>query len=265
MLQKIVVLTTLSERDKPLILCGIRIASIFRKELCLFYEASGAHHSLEIDRQLEEIRRTLYKDIPQLPVSVMVAPFRGEHLSITLADEHEAIMIIAGASRCRQLSRALHASPVPFLFVNEEKPFLSDFRRVIFPVDLRTQNKDAMKWALWFGKHNGSEIMAIGANDRSRHNRQLVTQLLASLKKLLTGAGVSHKIYRGSRNSLAVHREGLAAAREVDAGLFLLLGSSAITLLDLVLGLPEEKIVSQAEDFPVLVVNPRRETYLVCE
>jgi hypothetical protein len=44
-----------------------------------------------------------------------------------------------------------------------------------------------------------------------------------------------------------------------------LLGSSFITLLDLLIGLPEEKIVKKADHFAVLVINPKRETYLVCE
>jgi len=33
----------------------------------------------------------------------------------------------------------------------------------------------------------------------------------------------------------------------------------------MIIGLPEEKIVRQARGLAVLVVNPRRETYLVCE
>lgn len=265
MLQKIVVLTTLGESDTPLIQCGIRVAAVFSKELCLFYQAAGADHSLHLDHQLEEIRHRLQQEIPGLPVSAMVAPFRGERLATTLADEHEAIMIIAGASHFRQLAQSLQSSPIPFLFVNEKAPFVSDFRKIVFPVDLRHQNKDAMKWALWFGKHNQSEILAVGAHDRSREDQQQVDGLLAALKNLLSRAGVAHKIYRGTRSSLSVHTEGLVAAQQIGAGLFLLLGSSTITLLDLVLGLPEEKIVRHAGAIPVLVVNPRRETYLVCE
>ena len=265
MLQKIVVLTTLGKSDTSLILCGVRVASVFRKELCLFYQASGADHSLDIDQQLEKIRERLHREIPELPLSVLVGSFRGERLATTLADEHEAIMIIAGASRFRKLAASLQNSPIPFLFVNEAVPFQSNFREIVFPVDLRPQNKDAMKWAMWFGKHNQSEIIAVGAKERTREERQQVTSLMAALKTLLTRAGIAHKIYRGTRGSLSIHREGLQTAHLLEAGLFLLLGSSAITLLDLLLGLPEEKIVRHAGSVPVLVVNPRRETYLVCE
>lgn len=265
MLQKVVVFTTLHDSDTPLIACGARLASAFGKEVCLFFQASGAFHSLEIDAKLEQYRQVLNREIPRLPVSVLVGNFHGEKLATVLADEQEAVLLVAGASRFRKLSSALQNSPIPFLFVSEDHPFRSEFRKVVFPVDLREQNKDAMKWILWFGKYNHSEIVAVGARDHSRQNRQHVERLLSSLKKLLVKSAIPHKIYRGSRSSLSIHREGLAAAQELDAGLLVLLGSSTYTLLDLVLGLPEEKIVRHAGPIPVLVVNPRRETYLICE
>ncbi len=174
-------------------------------------------------------------------------------------------MLVAGASRFRKLSAALLASPIPFLFIDEHLPFESNFRKVVFPVDLRPQNKDAMKWILYFGKHNQSEIVAVGASDTSKASRQQVAGLLTALKNLLTKSAIPHKIYRGSRSSLSIHEEGLATAKQLDAGLLVLLGSSTVTLLDLVLGLPEAKIIRRAGPLPVLVVNPRRETYLVCE
>ncbi len=265
MLQKIAVFTTLEETDTPLIVCGVKLATIFHKELCLFYQAGGALHSLDIDRKLEAYRKVLNNDFPHLAVSLLVGTFKEAHLASALADEQEAILLVAGASRFRKLSAALLSSPIPFVFVDENSPFDSDFRKVVFPVDLRPQNKDAMKWILYFGKHNRSEIVAVGANDTSKTNRHQVAGLLTALKNMLVKSAIPHKIYRGTRSSLSVHYEGLAAAQQMEAGLLVLLGSSTVTLLDLLLGLPEAKIIRRAGPLPVLVVNPRRETYLVCE
>jgi len=82
---------------------------------------------------------------------------------------------------------------------------------------------------------------------------------------MLTKYGISHKIYKGSLGSFRIQNEGFEAAGQMQAGLLVLLGSSAFTVLDYLIGLPEEKIVKRSETFGVLVVNPRRETYLVCE
>lgn len=265
MIQKIVVLTQLNDSDVNLILCGTRLATLFSKELCLFYHATGNYHAGRIDEQLKKYQEKLHAKIPGLPVSILVGNFRKPTMALVLADEHEAILLVAGSSRIKNLSSTLQNSPVPFIFISEALPFSSDFRRIIFPVDLRPQNKDAVKWAYYFGKHNRSEIVAIGANDSSGDNRRQVMQILETLKRLVEKSGIPHKIYRGTSGSLRIHNEGLEAARELGGDLILLLGSSTITILDLILGLPETKIVRKAEGMPVLVVNPRRETYLVCE
>jgi len=265
MLQKIVVYTQLDEWDTNLILYGIKLASGFGKELCLFYHASGAYNPALIDEKLKKYQKLLHNDMPDLPVSILVGPFRNGKLATRLADDYEAIMVVAGSSSFKKLSGSLRNSPVPFLFFNPQTNNGPDFSKIVYPVDLRRQNRDVLKWILYFGKYQHSEIVAIGANDKSPANRKLVAGHLASLKSTLVKYGIKHKIYRGTLNSLRIHNEGFEVAGQFHAGMLVLLGSSFITLLDLIIGLPEEKIVRQAKEMAVLVVNPRRETYLVCE
>jgi hypothetical protein len=263
--QKVLVYTSLVKSDTQLIICGIRLANLFKKELCLFYQASKAFHDTTIDCQLKNYRDLIRQDVPDLPVSILISSLKGENLASKLADDNEVIIMVADSSDFSKLAVSLRNSPIPFLFIDGKIPFLSDFRKVIFPVDLRHQNQDAMKWVLYFGKYNHSEITAIGANDKVKANQRLVTAHLWSLKKMLTKSGVSLKIIKGTRSSLGIHNEGLSAAFQLQADLLILLGSSTITILDLLVGLPEEKMIKKAAGLPVLVVNPRRETYLVCE
>jgi len=265
MLQKIVVFMRLDEWDSNLILYGVRLASAFGKELCLFHQVTGAYAPQMIDEKLKRYRQLLYNDLPHLPVSLLVTNFRRGRLASQLADEQEAIMLVAGSSEFKTLAGALQDSPIPFLFVNERENAHPDFTKIIFPVDLRRQNRDVLKWILYFGKYHHSEIVAIGANDKSDSNRKMVAGHLTSLKNMLVKYHIDHKIYRGSVNSLRIHNEGFDAACRMNAGMLVLLGSSAFTLLDLIIGLPEEKIIRKTQNLAVLVVNPKRETYLVCE
>lgn len=256
---------SLVESDTNLILYGVHLAAVFRKELCLFYRTTGGYQADLTDKKLNNYRQTLHEDFPQLTVSLLVGPFKGDKLAVTLADKHEAILLVAFSSMFKKLSQSLQNSPIPFLFVNEHSTTNPDFSKIFFPVDLRRQNRDAMKWILYFGKYTPGEIFVLGANDKLKSNRQMVAGNLSALKKMLVKYGISHKIYRGSSNSLGIQNEGYEAANQLHAGMLVLLGSSAFTLLDLILGLPEEKIVRRAKEMAVLVVNPRRETYLVCE
>jgi len=265
MLQKVIVYTALDERDRNLIKTGVQLSVHFGKELCLFHQVSKGYQKENTDEKLKKYQQILHRDYPNLPVTLLVASFLRGKLAAHLADDHEAIIIIAGASEFKRLAVPLQNSPIPFLFVNEQMDSAPDFGKIVFPVDLRRQNRDVLKWILYFGKFYQSEIIAIGANDKQESNRQLVAGHLSALKNMLTRYKVTHKIYRGTLNSLRVHHEGFEAAEQLHAGMLVLLGSSFITLLDLLIGLPEEKIVKKADHFAVLVINPKRETYLVCE
>ncbi len=265
MLQKIVIYTTLDDGDASLIRAGVQLAVNFEKEICLFYQVRGVYQESLINDKLREYRKSIHHTFPDIRVSLLVAAYRRPKLAAHLADEQEAILLIAGKKAFKYLSVSLQESPIPYLFLNTDSTEAPDFSRIVFPVDLRRQNRDALKWILYFGKYCRSEIIAVGANDRLDSDRRRVAGHLSAMKNLLSKYGIPHKVYRGSVGSMRIHLEGFETAIQLQAGMMVLLGSSAITLLDLLIGLPEEKIVKNAENFGVLVVNPRRETYLVCE
>ena len=246
-------------------MAGIKLASAFQKELRLLY-LTGSNGIMEkAEAEMDRYSDTFSKNVPGLLVTCAVIKHPGRNFSRVLADEMEAIVLVAGFSRFKELAKPLRSSPIPFLFINEYEPFTSSFRRVIVPVDIRRQNKDSLLWSVFFGRNNDSEIIAIGANDRSKESQKAVAGHLHSLKKLLTKSNITHRIYKGSRGSLSIQREVLETSGQLNADLMILLGSSYVTWLDLLIGLPEEKIIRQAGNLPVLVVNPRRETYLVCD
>ena len=265
MLQKIVIYTSLTEGDSALIQAGIQLAIRFEKEICLYHQVTGVYQETLINDKLREYRKSIHQAFPEIRISMLVASFRRLKLAAHLADEHEAILLVAGKIDFKYLSISLQESPIPFLFVNQESTDTPDFSRIVFPVDLRRQNRDALKWILYFGKFCHSEIIAIGANDKQESSRQMIAGHLSALKTVLSKYKVEHKIYRGTAGSMRVHLEGFDTAGQLEAGMLVLLGSSSVTILDLLIGLPEEKIVKKADRFAVLVINPKRETYLVCE
>lgn len=264
-LQKIVIYLSLNKTDTNLMMAGIQLAAAFQKELRLLYLTDSNGMKEKAGIEMARYSDTISKNVPGLHVTCAVINHPGRHFTRVLADEMEAIVLVAGFSRFKELAKPLRSSPIPFLFVNENEPFTSSFRKVIVPVDMRRQNKDSLLWSVFFGRNNDSEIIAIGANDRSKDSQKAVAAHLRSLKKLLTKSNVTHSIYKGSRGSLSIQREVLETSGQLNADLMILLGSSYVTWLDLLIGLPEEKIIRKAGNLPVLVVNPRRETYLVCD
>jgi hypothetical protein len=264
--QKIVVFITFTPADNNLILNGIKLASVFKKKLCLVYRMNSKNSKQRevFNQKLIEYTVPIKKEIPTLKTSVLLLKENIRELPDILADDYEAILLIANAGQFKKLSKAVTESPVPFLFIKPEAP-LSEYKKIVLPVDLRKENSDSILWSSWFGRFNQSEIIAIAANEKSRESQKQVARNITLAKKLYLKFKVSHKLFKGRKTSLRNSFEALEFALAEKSDLLILLGSSVITPLDSLIGLPERKIIRNAGNLPVLLVNPRRDNYILCD
>lgn len=264
--QKIVVFVTLTPDDKHLMLNGIRLAGIFKKELCLVYPLKKSDRK---DRNLIHTKITEYlapvsKEMPLLKTSVLITEENIIDLPDLLADDYEAIILVARTPDYKKYSTAVTHSPVPFLFVDPGAP-LSAFQKIILPVDIRKENSDAAMWCSWFGRFANSEITGVAAREKGRTSQHQMAKNVMLVKKLFQKTGVKHMLFKGKKSSFLNSFEALDFAINSDADLLVILGSSVITPLDWIIGLPERKIISNAGKIPVLLVNPRRDNYILCD
>lgn len=265
--QKTVVLLSNNECDKNLIMNGIRISSIFQKELCLCYNYKKKENT-EIEKiklQLLNYLKQINKDIPNLKISTLLISESSTNLPDKLADDYEAIIIIASSSKFQKYSKSVAESAVPFLFVNEISEQYSEFKRLIFPVDLRKENSECALWCSYFGRFNSAGIVVIAANHKGNEEQRQVKTNVALTKKLFQKFKIEHKIFMGTKSSLNNSFEALELAHSSKSDLLVILGSSVITPLDLLVGLPENKIIKNAGNLPVLIINPRKDNYILCD
>src|SRR5690606_27146740 len=110
-----------------------------------------------------------------------------------------------------------------------------------------------------------SEVVIVAANDRSKYEQHKVAKNIMVIKQLYKKFKVRHKIYKGVKSSFGNAFEALEVAKNSNCDLLIILGSSVVTPIDLIVGLPERKIVKRAGELPVLVVNPRRDNYILCD
>lgn len=265
--QKIVVLLTLTRSDKILILNGLKIASLFRKELCLLFNYSKKEKKYheEYKQQLIEYSLPIKNEVPELKVSTLLLSENQTDLPEKLSDDFEAIFLVAPSSQFAKYSKALSESPIPFLFVDESRETIPEYKNLILPIDLRKENSDSALWSSYFGRFNGTEILVVAANDKDKDNQKQVAKNVVLSKKLFQKFNIPHKIYKGQKSSLGNAFEALELAHSANADFLTILSSSTITPLDLLVGLPERKIIKKAGTLPVMVINPRKDNYILCD
>lgn len=265
--QKIVVLLSLTAADKNLILNGIRIAGIFGKELCLCYNYTKKEKSEKeiLKSKVVSLTNPVKNEIPELRISTLLVSENLKFLPEKLADDFEAIFLVAAASEFSKYAKSVAESPVPFLFVNEKSEQFSAFKKLIFPVDFRKEIADSALWCSYFGRFNSSAIIIFAANDKGKDEQKQVKTNISLGKKLFQKFDIQHKIYKGTKSSFKNSFEALEIAHLSECDLLVILGSTTITPLDLLIGLPEKKIVKKAGSLPVLIINPRKDNYILCD
>ena len=85
------------------------------------------------------------------------------------------------------------------------------------------------------------------------------------MRKFLSSLNVSCRFIPGKTNSWGIFNETLNNIREWNGDVMVFAGSTNISLIDLIIGLPEEKIIRKAGTLPILIINPLRDTCILCD
>jgi len=264
--QKIAVDLNLLDSDKILIMNGSKLATIFRKELLLIYHKRKFREKEEknIKQKLLDYQVKYSYEFPGLTIAT--ASFDGSISSLSghLADKYEVILIVSDSNNFKKLSNTVFRSPVPFIFINQEAG-VSSYRKIIFPVDIRKGNIDAAIWSSYFGRFNSAETDMLAANQKGVYEKKQVAQNIMIAKKLMEKFNVRHKIIKGRKSSLFIAYEAFELSKSSVYDLFIMTGSSAITPLDRLIGLPEKKIIARARNIPVMLINSKLDNYHLCD
>ncbi|PIF06090.1 MAG: hypothetical protein CSA36_03380 [Draconibacterium sp.] len=265
--QKIAVIISLKGNNDKLIEAGAAIAAMFKKELCLVLPTKNKkkHLSEKSNCKFREIAQSAVIKNPELRLSTVNAPGTFSALPQQLADNEEIILIVASADKVKQYGSALLNSPVPFLFIDKKTTFSTTFSTVTLAFDLRLENREVALWGSYWGRFNGSKIVVIAAKDRRKYARQKMAKNILFASELFQKFNITNTIIKGKKSSLRNAYEALEVAYTTGSDLLIILGSSVITPLDRLIGLPEHKVVKNAGGLPVMVINPRLDNYILCD
>ncbi len=264
--QKIVVYTELRETDQNLILHGLKLAAIFKKELCLLYNYQHKKKKQrdEFKGKLQTYAAVIKQEVPEQKVSTLLISESQSRMPDLLAEDYEAVMFVLNSLNFKRYSTALSETSVPFLFVHPESKIM-DYNHLVQPIDMRKETSDSSLWCSYFGRFNAAEIITISANDKTREAKNKVMKNTDLTRKLYQKFKIIHKRFKGSKSSLRNVFEALELALVSDCNLLVILGSSSITPVDWLIGLPERKIVNRAGKLPVMIINPRKDNYILCD
>ena len=263
--QKIVVLCDFSDKMKEVIVHGVRMADVLKKELCLTAFWKKTEEKKVLQEKLAQTSGVLKSTLPSLEISWLLLQKSLVSNMQKLIDEFEAVLFVLHQTDIDWAMSAFRESGVAFLFVKGEEPRFLSYKNVLVPVDFRKASKDTSLWASYFGRFNKAQISLIYAHETERERAAKLTRNVNFFRKFLSSLNVSHRVSAGKATSWRIYDEAIDRIDEFAGDVLIISGSSNITLIDLIIGLPEKKLLRKAGNLPVLMINPKKDICVLCD
>ncbi len=152
--------------------------------------------------------------------------------------------------------RVIVGSSVPFIVV-QDKPYNSEkYSKLVFPIDFKSENKEKLSWAIYFGKYFASKIhlFLYTVSDKSL-KKKINTNLNFAIRFIMQN-NLEYEIY-SLEKSKHFTQETVEYADNIKADLILITTTKYITILDYMFGASEQRIIANNKKIPVMCVNPK--------
>lgn len=241
---------------------AVNISGILKREILLLHVVSEKR---DMESKKEEIEESAVKMRREYGKSAHFDIVHGSifHEIGEIATELKAEMIIMGThgrKGAQKLfgSKALKvvvSSRIPFLVV-QDKPFKEGFDTILLPIDFRQENKEKANWIYYLARNFGAKFIILKSKAKDKGFKRKILSNIKYIESFLKGHDVDYEIVT-SPGKESFKKEIVNFAKEHEADLILVMATRSIKWIDYMLGAPEQYILANPENLPVMCMNPR--------
>lgn len=151
---------------------------------------------------------------------------------------------------CRELR-------IPYYFVKPGQQIAFD--RVLVPIGFLVEEREKGVFCRGMGLHFHSHIMLMTANDYGTRAQQNTESIQAVMDK----ASVEYEVMKANKNSFKVELEAVDRVMETNADLLMISASRDYGMDDILFGPKELKVIKKCV-VPLMLINPRKDLYTLC-
>jgi nucleotide-binding universal stress UspA family protein len=179
------------------------------------------------------------------------------------ADEIHAELVFMGTHGRKGMQKLLGSwalkviasSQIPFIVV-QAPPASHGFKKIVFPVDFRSENKEKIQWIYYIARLYNSMVYVIKEKVTDRKFIKGIHSNILYTEKFLRSNNLAYEIHT-SAGKKDFTTETLDFAERVEADLLMVSATRNIGMADYVLGANEQRILANPFEMPVLCINPR--------
>lgn len=237
---------------------AVQIARLINNNIILVHVITKPSMEDVVHKELEKIAdksKNRYKFKPQ----IMVLTGKVINVIKEFAFQVDASLVVmktAGPKGSQRYfgSRAIkiiYRSRIPFIVV-QDKPKNKPFENIILPIDFRQENKEKLKWINFLYKYRKFRIHLIRPNADDYKTRNNI----AFAKHYLENRDIEYTITKAPKKVNFVSYT-LDYSKDNDADFILVMMSRNIDSIKFLLGLNEQRYITNAYKIPVFCLNPR--------
>ncbi|MBE9469541.1 MAG: hypothetical protein IMY72_14640 [Bacteroidetes bacterium] len=170
------------------------------------------------------------------------------------------LVIIGINNNVKGLLKLLKNSKTPIITVQEKNPSKNLYKNIIVPMDFSKEAKEKLLWAIYFGKHIGSTIHFLFAEEKDEYLLQKSEDNLMFTKKTLSNyPEIKYKIHKVNREKKSIDEYALNYSKEVELGLTIIIRNK-----NYIFSRPEKKLLLNREKKPIMFLNRNENFYVPC-
>lgn len=183
-------------------------------------------------------------------------------------DNNDDIRLVECTNTSRAVQRHLNECREerrPYVFITNTMT-IKPLHRILVPVSMLEEEVYKAEICTYLARKTGAHIILLRANDYGSRARQNTARIETHIRSVAerTGEDISYEVVVAKKDSFSLTREASERQRDFQHDLLLLTASRDYGLDDVLFGPPERHAIRRAL-VPVMLVNPRKDLFSLCD
>ncbi len=245
---------------------AIRISRTIDQEIILLHILKPGTSSSEIDSKRKKMETSAEESFKKFGIKPGVILKEGSIFKdiAQYASDNKASLVVMGThgmTRSQRMFgswalRVIVGSSVPFIVVQDKPVSYEKYSKVVFPVDFKSENKETLNWAIYFGKYFNSKVFLYKYPVKDKSLQKKINTNLNFAIRFLIQNNLTYEIFSPEKSSNFT-KETIAFAKKIDADIILTVTTKYISILDYMFGAKEQFMIANKEKIPVMCINPK--------
>lgn len=145
---------------------------------------------------------------------------------------------------------------VPYVVVQAPPQKQEGYKNIVLPMDFSKESKQKLNWAVYMAELFGSKFHLIADYESDEFTARALKNNISYAKSYLANNNFQYDIHELGKSNHGLTKETIRISKEANADLIVVMTTLDKALSEYVMGVPEQAIIANEAQIPVMCINP---------